>query len=52
MKIIPDFELGKVNQLVEAFIYEGEPIDDIYLKKQHHLILGIVIETGGARCVG
>ena len=30
---VPDFELGKSEPVVEAFIYEGEPIDDIYLKK-------------------
>ena len=27
---VPDFELGKSEPVVEAFIYEGEPIDDIY----------------------
>ena len=30
---VPDFDPGKSEPVVEAFIYEGESVDDIYLKK-------------------
>ena len=34
---IPDFNQYEVKPVVEAFIYEGEPVDDIYLKKNSAL---------------
>jgi len=30
---VPDFDQGESEPVVEAFIYEGESVDDIYLKK-------------------
>lgn len=30
---VPDFDSGESEPVVEAFIYEGESVDDIYLKK-------------------
>ncbi len=38
---ISDFDPGESKPVVEAFIYEGESVDDIYLKKQYPLIMRV-----------
>ena len=39
---VPDYDQEVSEPVVEAFIYEGELVDDIYLKKRSHLILGVI----------
>ena len=41
---VPDFDQGESEPVVEAFIYEGEPVDDIYLKKTVPFNIGNDVE--------
>lgn len=41
---VPDFDQGESEPVVEAFIYEGESVDDIYLKKTTPFTIGSGIE--------
>lgn len=41
---VPDFDQGETEPVVEAFIYEGESVDDIYLKKSVPFSVGSDIE--------